>query len=407
MKQTLSFLMIGMYLTLVLGACNNGQKPITSEDLIVIDVEAAMNRLEDEFTLSDVADSVWYLPLETTAESLVGKYPYVQFVQGKLVVSALNGCLVFDGQTGRFLNTIGHKGEDPQGHSGGGPTYNEADSLCYFKRAPDQLQKYDLEGNYRGKVRISNGKMPTMIVFHDTLAVGSYFNIVPKKEDMQLVLFGREGELTDSVPFPGPLPPVIGKQLVSVSYANQEMSQLFLEFSDGNRWAWRADMLGIDGTVTYHPAYSDTLYALDGRSLRPWVALHTGKYHFPFEARTECKGYSDRLVLMWIRVTPMKVYFQCVQDVFGEEKPFGGIYNRQTGHTVMAPGSNEGYRDDLNGLMPISMGLPNGLRVVLIEAYKIVDWLEEHPEARENPAAAPLLKVQAEDNPVAVFVRCK
>ena len=406
MKQTSTLLMIVTCLTLALGACSNGQKPMAAEGLIVIDVEAAMDRLKDEFTLSDVADSVWYLPLETTDESLVGEHPYVQQAQGKLMVTASNGTLVFDGQTGRFLNTIGHQGEDPQGHSGGMPFYNEYDSLCYFNREPDQLQKYDLEGNYCGKIRLSNSQVMGMTTFCDSLIVGTYLRIPFPAPYMRL--FDISGQLLDSVSLPcWPAPP-IGKQMVYGEFTNDEMSQLILRFKDNSHWAYRVDVLGEnEGRITYHPAYSDTLYAFNGHTMCPWVVLHTGKYHFPLEARTVCKGYSDQLVLEWISVTPTQIYFTCVRDVFGEEKPYWGIHDRQTGHTVMAPGNAEGYRDDQNGFMPIKLGLPNGLRVVLIEAYQIVDWLAEHPEARQNPAVAPLLKVQAEDNPVAVFVQCK
>ena len=38
----------------------------------------------------------------------------------------------------------------------------------------------------------------------------------------------------------------------------------------------------------------------------------------------------------------------------------------------------------------------------LIGAYEAVAWLEEHPEAKDNPALAPLLQLKEEDNPVVV-----
>ena len=57
--------------------------------------------------------------------------------------------------------------------------------------------------------------------------------------------------------------------------------------------------------------------------------------------------------------------------------------------------------------MPVPRRYPHGVQVSLIEAYKVVEWLDEHPEARSNPALAGLAQVKEEDNPVAVFVRYK
>ena len=51
--------------------------------------------------------------------------------------------------------------------------------------------------------------------------------------------------------------------------------------------------------------------------------------------------------------------------------------------------------DDLTGFMPYKGNL--------IQAFEVIEWLEKHPEAKDNPALAPLLKVQEEDNPIAVI----
>lgn len=60
----------------------------------------------------------------------------------------------------------------------------------------------------------------------------------------------------------------------------------------------------------------------------------------------------------------------------------------------MAP-TDGTFRDDIAGFMPYETSL--------IEAYKVTAWLEEHPEASQNPALAPLLQVKEEDNPVIVI----
>ena len=123
--------------------------------------------------------------------------------------------------------------------------------------------------------------------------------------------------------------------------------------------------------------------------------------------RTVTSGYSDKLVANRIQVTPENIYFTCELDTYDEQELFEGIYDRRTGRTRLSPASHEGYTDDLTGFMPVPRRYPHGVQVSLIEAYKVVEWLDEHPEARSNSALAGLAQVKEEDNPVAVFVRYK
>ena len=43
----------------------------------------------------------------------------------------------------------------------------------------------------------------------------------------------------------------------------------------------------------------------------------------------------------------------------------------------------------------------------VLEAGEVVEWLETHPEAKDNPRLAPLLKVKEEENPAVVIVSDK
>ena len=88
---------------------------------------------------------------------------------------------------------------------------------------------------------------------------------------------------------------------------------------------------------------------------------------------------------------------------------YNGIYNKQTGITRMAPEAG-GIVDDLTGDLSFeirSCSSPQGEFVFSLEAHEVVPWLEEHPEAKDNPRLAPLLKVKEEDNPVVVIVSDK
>lgn len=370
-------------LCLMAGCAGNSGAGEGVDGLTVIDVESAMGNLQAELTLSDVADSVWYLPLETTDASLVGECPSARLLGGFVVVSA---------------------------NSGNMPEYDERSGWLYFTRYPNSLQKFDVEGHYQGKLTLSGIELSNCsLVSADSLLVCYPFHIPLFEGENKLFLFNTRGQAVDSVIFPWAEPPVAGKDLVSIDIQDESMGRLYLKYADKSFWVWEADKMDVqDGQVTFHPAFSDTLYALSGNSLRPLVALHTGKYQFPaVKGRTVESGYSDRLVTKRIAVTPGKICFSCELDTYGERKLYEGIYDRRTGHTRLSPASQDGYKDDLTGFMPVPWLFPQGVQVSLIEAYKVVEWLDEHPEARDNPALAVLAQVKEEDNPVVVFVRYK
>lgn len=126
--------------------------------------------------------------------------------------------------------------------------------------------------------------------------------------------------------------------------------------------------------------------------------------------------------------TPEKIYFKAVSDLYesvverlgavpGKDgkvnlpgfKLYNGIYDKQSGVTRMAP-EKGGIVDDLTGDLPYqirSCSLPQGEFVFSLEAHDMVAWQEEHPEAKDSPKLAPLLKVQMVDNPVVVIVSAK
>ena len=87
---------------------------------------------------------------------------------------------------------------------------------------------------------------------------------------------------------------------------------------------------------------------------------------------------------------------------------YNGIYDKRT-ETVSMASQESGIVDDIHGFLPFNpIGRSSqGELVGILEAQDIVAWFDEHPEAKDNPKLAPLLKVQEEDNPVVVIVSDK
>ncbi|MDR2148119.1 MAG: DUF4934 domain-containing protein, partial [Tannerella sp.] len=132
---------------LLLFSCNN-QGNVTKESN-VIDVEHGMENLT-RLKTSDFGQKIRYIPLETTDEGLVGGNPVVKVFKKYIVVEAQKSCLLFDKSDGRFIAKIGHVGQDPAAYSGEFSWMDEKEEFLYFHHQPNQLVKYDTEGNFCG-----------------------------------------------------------------------------------------------------------------------------------------------------------------------------------------------------------------------------------------------------------------
>lgn len=58
-------------------------------------------------------------------------------------------CLLFDKQTGKFICSVGHRGDDPEAYNNTNGYLNPQNQLLYFNREPNQLVKYDQKVNLR------------------------------------------------------------------------------------------------------------------------------------------------------------------------------------------------------------------------------------------------------------------
>ena len=397
MKRKFLFSFLGACL---LAACaDTARQP--AGDMAVIDVAAAMDNLAP-LKLSELGATVRYVPLQTTDSCLIGNKPTLTVAGDYILVQSGEECLAFDKQTGRFVAAIGHRGEDPQAYSNAFPHYNGQNGLVYFVRYPDKLQQYDLAGRYVGQTTVPTPPaIPSDFAFADTAVVGYYSNIAQQGSNgRSLLLFSGQGTVLDTVPaILPPLPPMQTKDIAAINITKVGLAAMaYTRFQDGTA---SGNLIGCptlwacDGEIHFKEQFIDTVYALKGNRLQPVLAFHTGKWRLGAEARQEASDTNDKLLPVTVLETPDKVFFQCAR----------GIYDKPAGTTRMAS-AKDGLTDDLNQFLPFTPQAcsPQGEYVGYLSAEDVVVWMEDHPEAKNNSALAPLVGVKAEDNPVVVIV---
>lgn len=124
-----------------------------------------------------------YVPLETTDASLVGNISKLLYDDGKLIVvdKSNTTILVYDAQTGKFLNRIGHQGRGPKEYISLRDVV-VADGKLYALDM-GKILIYKLNGEFVGETRYKNGRFTKMdrprgnkIWLYSELADSCYFN---------------------------------------------------------------------------------------------------------------------------------------------------------------------------------------------------------------------------------------
>lgn len=404
-----------MAVACLLTACGNHPQKAESDKLLHMNVEAAMENV-GELKLSDLGKQVRYVLLETNDSCLIGNFPRIMVLDKQVLVYSNRNVYCFDKETGRFLNTIGHVGDDPKGYSSDKlPVYNERDGLLYFVRQPNLLQKYDLQGNYQGKVTVPTPPaMPDEYAFMDNIAVGSYGNLAQQKTHARaLVFFNETGTLLDTLT--STLPKLPTQQFADLSsfniYRGGMASCTISRFEDGTASVWVEGTHPLwkrDGNLRLKEIFNDTIYhVISPGSVAPYAVFATGKWHLPAEAYYKEVNSKDKLMPTFVLEGNNSIFFQCVRGLY-EKNPetLNGVYNKRTGTTCLST-SRSGFTDDINGFRPF---LPTtcgtqGEYAQMVQAVTVLNWLDKHPEAKENPALAPLFNLGEEDNPVVILVR--
>ncbi len=387
-----------------------------SGPVAVIDVAGGIQH-PTALKMSDFGKKVRYIPLETNDSCLIGNAPVVQVLKKHILITTSKDCFLFDKADGKFLCSIGHIGEDPEGYSGTQNWVDEAKEMIYFKRQPNQLQKYNFKGNYIGKISFPTPPgTPAYFLFTDTSIIGHYPNLW-QASSLSLAEFTPEGILQDSIPTL--LTPIqeTAADIESISVLKSarefgtwsESGLVFINYKNDKRFisaAAASTLWESGGEVRFKENFVDTIYTVTGKELAPYMVFDTGKYFWPANERTSTKDAEERVLVNYASETDRFVYFQYSRGLYTRESGlYLGLYDKATGETRMSPAGND-ITDDLTNFMPFFPIKPSssGEFVGMIGADKVLEWLEEHPQTKKSGPLEFLNTLTEEMNQVIVLV---
>jgi hypothetical protein len=320
---------------LLLSACTNQDKSFESSNSSLlslpnnVDLIEGLNNNVENFYLSDIADSIKFIPLEKTESSLFAYVRRVEIDGNNVIVDAAYG------QTesfyfrynidGRFINSIGRIGRGPGEYS------NSEFSIDYEKKRIAVLRwysgkdviLYNYDGDFLGRLPIKPVTKSVSIACLSGGRVAVYrYNISrnwPIDTTINLFdLYDSTGCLISSVP--SPLLQLTSRPPNSLETPSNGTS---------SRGIYR---LGKEAFL--YSMWDDTIYITKGDSIKPAFILSKDRYSAPIEIRYRGKPKDDLKYLLeylspYLLVTDSLLF---IEQHLGEEKVVFR-YNRYTGLT--------------------------------------------------------------------------
>ena len=380
----------------------------------IIDLNAGLKNIQT-VRLSDIADSITFLPLETTQESILGRLgssftPNYIFCWNKY----------FD-WNGKYLGSIGSTGNGPFEETWGVLGMIFSDN--HFYSTASKFIEYDITGKPTGKVRNlfdatdMNSGTQKFMWGSGLFNVGDHFGIYDYPTTIYFINKNFETISSREVFKADTLPPVLQPVANRAFQTRYKDNVLFYNFINDTIFYVKDLSLEPKWIVSFEGRSRISTELIINETMLTVKAVRAFRGGKSYENSELIKMSDDKHIVTAIYETELYLFFYMTEVVFfplprGKERaePYIVYYEKRTGNTIRVKG--KGFVDDMLGFdffFPNSDTNDNQL-VTSIWPYEIFDYIKECKEkGREvNPRLLALSKqVKEEDNPVLIFVHLK
>ncbi len=432
------FFFIPVFVIITITACKSSIDNAGGK-VEVIDLESAVGSGK-VFNLSELAEDIKYVALETTENSLIGLVPRV-FIEGDFIFvqsgrPPLRSIKVFD-TNGKYLLTFNRSGRGPEEYSDMARITVDRTSggfIAYdITGDAGNIKEYDREGNYTRSVKVPKVEGVLLNFRAKTgndryLAVVADFNSQPV--NINGVVFDSDSNIIFEIPaasFPDYLPEeeveIITVGGVAVRSASDETKKSY------RTWPPRDYQVNDDMRLLY--LVNDTIFSIDSRmNYKPVYCINYGKYQNETTFKSEytaVKGKHVNINASYYIETPRYIilnfhlrdfahepyeeYIQSSYRVITVQRTTSyGLYDKKTGifgfmnHPVKG---KPGIRDDIKNGPPYIPEYMSGKNTAaaIFSAIQII----EHAETNEVKGELKTIvsRLQDTDNPVVAICKFK
>ena len=252
----------------MLFSCTSGKQPILVKEgeCTVIPFESGVENVKP-VKLSDIAEKVTFVPLETTDSSLIARQmlSQIRLANGCIYVPCSNGLLTFDEKTGKFLRRISRKGQGPGEYASirGIEVFEESDNVHIF--SGEKVMTFQSDGKFLAQYSKPGGWAAS--VMQDSLCLSFILNHTGQQKYRLLITDVRADTLQC---FPQYDRFVVPGGFNWIYHHNQE--RYLYTHKDEH---------------VFRDYYCDTLFTVKPDKLVPRFRLEMGKYGLPKDLRLE------------------------------------------------------------------------------------------------------------------------
>lgn len=372
---------------------------------------------QTELKASDCFKKIRYVALETTDSCLVGQGAHATVLNDWIVVtSGRDRCQLFDKRTGRFVRSIGHVGNDPEGYSNvHGGWQNPYTGQLSFPGWKKDIVFYGTDGRFDHiwTPSIPAGQFPAMAAFDylGTDLIAGYYSATDSLPARIALFRGEEAVRVEALPAEQKGDEAVTpNDIASISVLKDGgYGMMFIKYKDnksaayslGNSCFWHAGE-----SLYFRQSYNDTIYQVSaGEALRPVRVLDLGTHGWAYPERFEDK--KDAIYPTIFLENEHVILFRFMTNVYNDKrKTYNALYRKADGSVKVCP-LDDKITDDMNGFLPlhpVSVSVSGEFAAVL-PAEEVVAWFEENAGKTDIPAEVAVLKqVGEEDNPVVAIM---
>ncbi len=419
---------------IVLAGCSGGSKVATDQNGVpVIDLVSAISS-PSGIKASQLGSTITYIPLETNDSSLIGDKYKIYPDGDRLVVATNNRCLVFDMNTGKYLNSVSQYGQGPEDFRNNTPAIDEQNHRILFQQGKHNLISFTPDNKFVETViaPVKHEKV-TYALPHE----GNYlYHVTGNFNDVDphtLLMADASGNVIDSLTLYAPAVATViqPEKIANISVFTTLLGNIggayaLINDKDGGSTLSSGNiktMWHAGDNTRIHVTLTDTIYNYTDGKLSPAYIFNTGEHHYPTEsgfrdpAEEEITVHSifetDNYILSGILYGSMPKYPEYYPD------GYYALYNKNDGSCSVQSidisrradpiysGENSGIADDINHFIPIepSAVTPAGALLATVTVDKLLAWLEDHPDFKAEGALGFINDLDPEANPILIIIK--
>lgn len=361
MKKRLYFIAFGFISILgsfVMSSCSYTNK---SEEKVIagklpysIDLESNFDNFK-QVNLSEIADSIEYIKLETSSKCLLKSAWKVMLTSNYIFISDFDGLYKFD-RKGKFICKIGRQGKGPGEYIKVLTfTIDEAQQLVFVvDNYTDLIGIYDFNGKYIKSYRHEFSLVKIAIYDHSTIAYARHCNGANVNEHNLMLVDYNTGEVKNKY-----------KDFYNIKGPHD------FSFSTLNRY---------NKQLYFNDAFCDTMFVINEKMNQiPYCVFHFGKYQIQ-DTHGQMAKISEVERIILIKDHILFLYASPLKDNYWRM----GMYNIHTHQLVNTTpfetqtSKGSGFYNDFDGIVHFWPGFvgENGELISYFESYRLKEMEE-------------------------------